>query len=68
MSGLVSILRKPALRLADLDREPRGLRVLYRGSQTRCPGCHHSNWIVGRFSAECAFCHTALPIAPVEML
>lgn len=32
-----------------------------------CPGCSRSNWIVGRHSAECGFCATALPIAaPVQ--
>lgn len=28
-----------------------------------CPGCGKSHWIVGRLTAECAFCATALPIA-----
>lgn len=28
-----------------------------------CPACSHSNWWVGRYSAECGFCGTALPIA-----
>jgi hypothetical protein len=41
----------------------RGLVVQYRGSHTHCPGCHRSNWWVGRKSAECAFCFTALALA-----
>lgn len=28
-----------------------------------CPGCGQSHWIVGRISAECARCATALPLA-----
>ncbi len=31
----------------------------------RCPGCGKSHWYVGRFSAECAHCETALPLAMV---
>jgi len=42
----------------------RGYRLLFRsqGSNT-CPGCSRSHWHVGRTTAECAFCATALPIA-----
>lgn len=42
----------------------RGYHFLYR-SQVRntCPGCGHSHWLVGRSTAECAFCGTALTIA-----
>lgn len=28
----------------------------------RCPGCGRANWHVGRATAECAFCATALPL------
>ena len=28
-----------------------------------CPGCGQSHWLVGRVSAECARCSTALPLA-----
>ena len=41
----------------------RGYRVHYR-SGTPCPGCGGGKWHVGRQSAECASCGTALPIAP----
>ena len=27
-----------------------------------CPGCGRSHWYVGRLSAECGFCGTALPL------
>lgn len=44
----------------------RGYAVHYHaGEPNRCPGCGRSNWLVGRFSAECAFCATALPLAPI---
>lgn len=37
---------------------------LYRvGECNRCPGCGRSSWHVGRSSAECAFCGTALSLA-----
>ena len=42
----------------------RGYRPLFRPQYSNaCPGCGHSNWYVGRVSAECAFCATAMPIA-----
>jgi hypothetical protein len=47
------------------EPQPRGLAVLYRRDvATYCPGCGRSNWLVGRTSAECAFCSTAIPIHP----
>ena len=70
MTGLESCLRhiiilveriKPMIHF---DLKQRGYRPLFRstGSNT-CPGCGHSQWLVGRTTAECAFCQTALPIA-----
>jgi hypothetical protein len=42
----------------------RGYRVVYREHQVNhCPGCGKTHWYVGRFSAECGFCSTALPLA-----
>lgn len=29
-----------------------------------CPGCGRSSWLIGRLSAECAFCGTAIPLGP----
>ena len=47
-----------------IDPAQRGYRVAYReGEVNRCPGCGRSHWHVGRLSAECAFCGTALPLA-----
>jgi hypothetical protein len=44
--------------------QPRGFVPVYR-TGTLCPGCHRESWIVGRQSAECAFCGAALPLAPI---
>lgn len=48
----------------------RGYFAIYRhGEVNHCPGCGRSHWEVGRSSAECAFCGTALPFErpnPVE--
>lgn len=30
----------------------------------RCPACGRQNWLIGRTSAECGFCGTALALAP----
>jgi hypothetical protein len=41
----------------------RGYHVAYRsGEVNHCPGCGRSHWHVGRVSAECGFCGTALPL------
>lgn len=32
----------------------------HEGETNHCPGCGRSHWIVGRATAECAFCHTAI--------
>ncbi len=40
-----------------------GYRVAYRPQQQNyCPGCGGSHWVIGRLTAECAFCATALPL------
>jgi hypothetical protein len=42
----------------------RGYHAIYRQQQTNhCPGCGRTQWFVGRASAECCFCATALPFA-----
>lgn len=44
------------------DPVMRGYHIVYRdNSANHCPGCGHSNWMIGRLMAECAFCGTALP-------
>jgi hypothetical protein len=45
--------------------QERGYQPLYhQGKPNHCPGCSHSWWLVGRASAECWNCGTALPLAP----
>jgi uncharacterized protein (DUF983 family) len=42
----------------------RGYRVVYHEDETnRCPGCGRTSWYIGRSTAECSFCGTALPLA-----
>jgi hypothetical protein len=55
MQGAAARQYNPALRLF--------WQVYRPGSLTPCPGCDRANWLVGRVMAECAFCHTALPLA-----
>ena len=46
------------------DPSRRGLVVQYHaGEVNHCPGCGRRAWHVGRLSAECAFCGTALPLS-----
>src|SRR5258708_909129 len=41
----------------------RGYHAVYHdGEINHCPGCGRTHWIIGRISAECAFCSTALPL------
>ncbi|TGX56082.1 hypothetical protein E5A73_02980 [Sphingomonas gei] len=40
-----------------------GHRGAYHPQQAnQCPGCGKSHWMIGRVTAECAFCGTALPL------
>ena len=42
----------------------RGYNVTYRPDEVNhCPGCGRSHWYVGRLSAECGFCSTAIPLS-----
>ena len=46
----------------------RGYHAVYHdGEVNHCPGCGRTQWIIGRVSAECAFCATALPLAEASM-
>lgn len=50
------------------DLSGRGYHAVYREQQVNhCPGCGRTHWIIGRMSAECAFCTTALPLAEASM-
>ena len=37
--------------------------VYWPDTVNHCPGCGRTHWYVGRFSADCGFCATALPLA-----
>lgn len=53
-----------AFRPAPARAEERGYCILYQPDVVNhCPGCGRSHWFVGRASAECAFCFTAIPLA-----
>jgi hypothetical protein len=42
----------------------RGHHIVYRAdASNHCPGCGRSHWYIGRISAECGFCGTAIPLA-----
>ena len=46
------------------DPQHRGYCIQYREDEVNhCPGCGRTHWYVGRVSAECGFCATALPLA-----
>lgn len=54
-----AILRQPA---------PIGAGLAYRKNIVNyCPGCTHTNWMIGRMVAECGFCGTVLRLAPSAM-
>ncbi|MDP9163853.1 MAG: hypothetical protein M3N06_07155 [Pseudomonadota bacterium] len=55
------------LRMAH-DPGARGYHAVYREHEVNhCPGCGRTHWHIGRMSAECAFCSTALPLAEASM-
>lgn len=60
---LVGDLTPPERTLGFIDPSIRGYCPLY-SSGTSCPTCTSRAWHVGRFSAECAHCGTALSLAP----
>lgn len=60
----------PSLMLNEMRHDPaaRGYHAVYREHQVNhCPGCGRTHWLIGRMSAECAFCTTALPLAEASM-
>ena len=57
---------KSGSRLA--DPATRGFHVVYRRDEVNhCPGCGRTHWYVGRLSAECGFCGTALALMDTGM-
>ena len=62
MADVLVFERAPASFAAGLAH--RGHHVVYRANETNhCPGCGRSQWYIGRVSAECSFCGTAVPLA-----
>ena len=51
--------------MARIDRNRlTGTPQTYRpGHEFGCPGCGRTNWHVGRSTAECAYCATAVPLS-----
>jgi PilZ domain len=48
----------------EVDPSARGHHVVYRLNESnRCPGCGRAHWYVGRVTAECGFCGTAVALA-----
>jgi hypothetical protein len=62
MSNVQVFERATANFAASLAR--RGHHIVYRtNADNHCPGCGRSQWYIGRISAECGFCGTAVPLA-----
>lgn len=62
MADVLVYERAPASFAAGLAQ--RGHHVVYRVNEANhCPGCGRSQWYIGRVSAECGFCGTAVPLA-----
>jgi hypothetical protein len=54
--------------LMSTRRADRGYRLAYReGEKNYCPGCAGTHWILGRASAECPRCETALPLVDARL-
>jgi hypothetical protein len=50
------------------DPALRGYHVVYREQEKNfCPGCGRTHWWLGRTSAECVSCGTALPYADAHL-
>ncbi|MEQ7873023.1 PilZ domain-containing protein [Sphingomonas sp. ASV193] len=61
--GSVTVFERARESVAD-SLARRGHHIVYRtNSDNRCPGCGRANWYIGRVSAECGFCGTAVPLA-----
>ncbi len=66
--GAVTVFQKADRKLA-LDPNQRGHHVVYRANESnRCPGCGRSHWYVGRVTAECGFCGTAIAMAEAQWI
>lgn len=64
---LARIFADPRPAREPFDPNGRSLPLTYRfGEVNHCPACSRSHWHVGRQTAECAFCATALPLRDAE--
>lgn len=67
MSDVLLYERAPASFAAALAQ--RGHHIVYRANESNhCPGCGRSHWYIGRVSAECGFCGTAVPLAETSVV
>jgi hypothetical protein len=67
MSNVLVFERAAASFAAGLAK--RGHHIVYRANAANhCPGCGRSHWYIGRVSAECGFCGTAVPLAETSVL
>jgi len=57
------LLVLPIVLSEDAVRSARSGVMLYRGPGTICPDCFGASWLVGRRSAQCGGCGTALDLA-----
>jgi hypothetical protein len=65
MAGVMIYQR--AQRAFGLDPSARGHHVVYRANESnRCPGCGRAQWYIGRMTAECGFCGTAVALAEAK--
>lgn len=52
-----------------LNISARGHHVVYRANEmNRCPGCGRAHWYIGRQTAECGFCGTAVALAEANWI
>ncbi|MEO6247671.1 MAG: hypothetical protein ABIO85_03695 [Sphingomicrobium sp.] len=64
----MATISTPADLRAAFNPAGRGYHAVYREHEVNhCPGCGRTHWLIGRMSAECAFCSTALPLAEASM-
>jgi hypothetical protein len=57
------MLSSTEIRRTAFNPRARGYHAVYHdGEVNHCPGCGRTHWLIGRMSAECAFCSTALPL------
>lgn len=67
MSNVMMYERASASFAAGLAK--RGHHIVYRANESNhCPGCGRSHWHIGRVTAECGFCGTAVPLAETYAL